>query len=289
MSGVRFIDHIGCRTGAAVAMSWIPPGAAHAYLGTARAADPAEDLADLAVALRVDLAFVPAGEPWSPVCARALRREGVAVGWAVPGPLGLVAEALGLVEVLKLSVGEPGSLAVPLADALHRTSEFVRVGAAAGADVIVCADDLAADSGWLVSPDFALSALVPCIAHVASEARRLGMPTVQHSDGDIRAVFGALRDAGVAGIHVGSLSAGAFPSIMGAAKATDLGVLGGLAVRDLCADDRVSAGVRGLVAGLVSLAADGDLLVCDDGGITTAGQLGCLAAALAEVRRALSS
>lgn len=281
MSRARAMEAVtGVGTSAAFAVSWVSPLAVQDVLG--RWDSPEDGLAELAVTLGVDLAFVPAAEEWAPACARALRARDIAVAWAVPGPLGRVAERAGWTTVLSCSAADPEALAAPLADALRETVQAVGRGADAGADLVVLADDIAADSGWLVSPDFVRSALVPGVELVAATAGYHRMPTVYHSDGDIRVLFGAMRTAGVAGIQLGTLGTGSLTTVVAAARAEGLVTLGSVS-----ASRTSSVDIAGTANELANLLQGGGFIACDDGGTTTADELRTLQELYRETRRIL--
>jgi hypothetical protein len=241
---------------------------------------PAHAESTFVEATAVDFAFVHADMTGARDAVAQLQARDVAAVWAVAGPLGRLAGELGWVEVIRSSAGEPGSLAAPLAEALHAALESARAGLSTGADVVLVADDLAGSAGPLVSPDFALDALMPCYATIAHQVLADGVPAAFHSDGDVRPVLPALGRAGFSAVHAGGLADEPLLAEVRAARASGLQVIGGITSAWL-ADDPVE---RGTHAG--QLARKHGLIVCDDGGLTTPDELAAYALALDAARLA---
>jgi hypothetical protein len=206
---------------------------------------------------------------------------GVCAAWLVAGVLGRAAERLSWNEVIRSSVAQPGELAFVLDEELHETLESLRAGVAAGAAVLVLADDLAGAAGWIVAPDFALEALLPCYRRAVAEWESPDRASVFHSDGDIRALMGPLKRAGFDGVHLGSPGPAALAPAVGAARFAGLCALGGIETAALVGDGARRAGER---AG--RLARGNRLIITDDGGMTTAEQVVAFGAALEAARDA---
>jgi hypothetical protein len=269
--------------GLVLGMTWLPIEALDALVYGSGAEGPAESLATVAGALDLDFMFVPAHEPWAAEAVGLLHESGVAAFASVAGVLGRVGESVGWLEMLKLTAVEPGGLAAPFAAALHEALDEVRTAMRFDADAIVVADDVAGATGPLVSPDFALDALVPCYRALAGEAAAHEVPSVFHSDGDIRALMPALARGGFSGVHVAGVSEDGFVASMVAAHAAKLVVLGGIEAASLLRGARH----HGAQAG--SLARAGGLLVCDDGGLTGAEEVAAYASALDAAREAYAA
>ncbi len=267
------------RSAVAFAMSWVPPEALRVLTWQETGADPAETLAAVAAALQLDLVFVPASEPWAVEAVRLLDRANVASAWAVSGVLGRLAERFGWPDVLRLSATEPGSLAFALSEGLHDALVEIRAGSGATADVVVVADDLAGPSGWLVAPDFALEALVPCYRQMAAGA---ALPVAFHSDGDVRAIYPALAAAGYSAVHVAVHGELAVQSATRAARDEGLVPMGGIEAAQLLRSGAARAGVH-----VAALAAGGPFVVCDDGGMTSAEDVAAFSTALDAARKAI--
>lgn len=261
---------------AARGMSFVPPEALEAlYWG--KASGPAEALAALATELGLDIVFVPAAEHWADDAAGRLKEAGIGVAWTLSGVLGRIAEEEGWMTVLRQTAGDPSALAHPLAEALHEALVEARTGLTRRADAVVVADDLAGAQGWLVSPDFALDALVPCYRSLALEATSAGVPAIFHSDGDIRTILAALSRAGFAGVHPGGLTGDHLATFVRAATAAGLTTLGGLPAVDLM------AGAKRLATSARALQTEARLVITDDGGIASAEQLAAFVTAMRAV------
>lgn len=283
MSGYEAIALLrGERQGAAMALTWIPPGVLRALTFESGIERLGEALEAVATAFGADAAFVPAAEPWAAEAVARLRDAGVAALWAVGGVMGRAGEMLGWSEALRLSAADPGALAYTLDDALHHALADVRAGVVAGADAVVVADDLAAAEGWLVSPDYALEALVPCYHRLATEIGDAGLPAIFHSDGDVRALYPAIARAGFSAVHVAGHGRLGAAQVVAAAHAAGLVPIGGIEVTALLAE-----GARHTGEHAAMLAAGGSLIISDDGGVTTAQEAAALGAALEAARKAL--
>lgn len=267
----------GTGAGPAFALTWVPAEALRSLTGQGPEADAAETLAAVAVALELDMVFVPAAEPWAVDAVRLLRHADVAAVWAVSGVLTRVADRQGWTEVISRTASEPGALAFTLSDALHDALDDVRRGRFVSVDAVCVADDLASDSGWLLSPDFALEALVPCYRQLAAET---DAPVVFHSDGDIRLIYPALRTGGYCAVHVAARGTESTTRSFTAARAAGLTPMGGIEARRVMT---VGATDTGRFAG--DLAAHGPAVLCDDGGLSTAEELAAYTTALDAARR----
>jgi len=255
-------------------LTWLSPDVVDALLDTADSVPPAEALASVAVAADVDFVFVPAGAAWAADAVAILAAADIASIWSVTGVFGRVALSLGWVDALRMTAAEPGALAGALAEALHDALVETRAGIAAGVEAVLVADDLAGANGPLVAPDYSLDALVPCYRSIANAARAVGVPAVFHSDGDVRLLMPSLSRAGFSAIHLAGIAKNAWGACYTAAHSEGLAVLGGLEAMSVAHAVR-RAGER---VGRIALA-DG-LLVCDDGGITTAEEVVALTAAI---------
>jgi len=242
---------------------------------------PGIDRAQVALALGADLAFVAGGQNEDVGGIGELHDVDVAAIWTVEGVFGRAAGGLGWAEALRLTAADPGALAARLDAALHGALRDARAGIEAGADALLVADDLASPSGPLLSPDYALDALLPCYRRLAAEARSEGIPAVFHSDGEIRVLIPALARAGFTAVHLAGLGAPAFSANATAARHAGLVVLGSISAAALPQD----AAAQGERAAALALSL-GAVIVCDDGGITTAEQVAGLERALERAREA---
>jgi hypothetical protein len=266
------------RVGFVSGITWLPQNVIEELGEGSGAAGPAAALTAVASALTLDFVVVPANEWWAVEAVRDLHANGIAAIWSVGGMLGRVGDRVGWSEMLRLTVAEPGSLAIHLGEVLHDALDAVRQGVAEEADAILIADDLAGATGPLVAPDFALDVLVPCYRSLVREGIGADIPMIFHSDGDIRAMFRALKRAGFSAVHLGGLATGPFAMSYTAARSADLVVLGGLEAAAL------RTGARRLGAHAASLSLSGGMLVCDDGGMTSTEEVAAFGSALESAR-----
>jgi Uroporphyrinogen decarboxylase (URO-D) len=266
---------------APVGVTWLPEHALDA-LFWGKASGPAEALGALAQNVPLDFAFVPADAVWAEEGVAEIRRSDSQPVWAIAGPLGRVEARLGALETLRMSAAEPADLAAIIDRELHAALDEARRAGELGVRVLVVADDLAGDEGPLVSPDYALEALMPCYRRLAQQASELEIVPLFHSDGDVRTLVPALARAGYAAIHAGGVSASRLAAVAEVAWANGLAMVGGLHAKNLLAATRDEA------ASAVSLARRGAMLVCDDGGIGSAEELAAFVTAARAVRSSLA-
>jgi len=263
----------------ATGSAWLPPDLLDRVADESGVSDRALAHATAATSLGVDLAFVDSDGDSAVAEVDALHEADIATVWAVPGVFGRICENLGWTEALRLTVADPGALAVRLDEALHEALEAARRGPLAGADALLVADELAGASGPLLPPDYALDALVPCYHRLAAEAVLSGLPALFHSDGDVRVLFPSISRAGFSAVHLAGLSPAQFAVDAAAARNAGLVVLGGLSAPAALGVSR-DAGAR-VGAFAASL---GGVIVCDDGGITTLEELAGVQVALEAAR-----
>ncbi len=232
--------------------------------------------------IHADFAFVNASEVWAAEALDRIAECGTATMWVVDGPLGRVAARDGWAPTLRLSASDPMALARAMDSHMSDALEQVRRGVRLKAVAIVIADDLAGAEGPLVSPDYALEEVLPRCAKLVEEAALGAVPSVFHSDGDIRSLLAGIAKSGFIAVHPGGLTAAHFESVLTAAKRARLQVLGGIEGEALRAGlpAAVAAGTRAAV-----LAQAGGLLLSDDGGISTPEELAALVEAFAAARR----
>lgn len=244
----------------------------------------AEDPLLTAVCSRLspDFAFVSSWEADAASTCERVAACGTVPFWVVRGPLDGALEASGWHETLARTAGDPGGLAPELDEAVDIARGAIGAAVECGAAAVVIADDLAGAKGLLVSPDYALTEVVPRLGRIAGFAAAEGLAAIWHSDGDIRALLGAAARAGLAGVHPGGLGPEPFRRLLGQARAEGLVVLGGLPAWAL------RAGVPQALQAATSaslIARSGGLLICDDGGIGTGEELGAFVAAMQAVRK----
>lgn len=216
----------GARESVAYGMTWVADAAVE-DLASSEGVGVASALQGLAMALELDLAFVDAAATWADDTVMLLRDADVVSAWSIGGVLTRVADVRGWSEVMRASAGEPGALAVPVRKALDDVLVDMRRGKAAGAQVLVIADEVSSSAGWLVSPDFALEVLLPCYRVVVDEWGADGA-VLFHSDGDVRALYRPLREAGFSAVHVAPARADDIGPSIAAALAAGLCPVGGV-------------------------------------------------------------
>lgn len=229
-----------------------------------------------------DFAFIHASEVWADEAVGRIGECGTATMWVVDGPLGRVAANDGWDATLRQSALDPMALGRAMDLHMSEAIEQVRRGLGLEVAAIVVADDLAGAAGPLVSPDFALEEVLPRCARLAEEAALEAVPSVFHSDGDVRPLMAGIRKAGFAALHPGGLDPVQFQAVLAAAKRAGMQVLGGISGDALRAGD-TSAVAAGTMAALWAEA--GGLLISDDGGISTSQELAALVQAFAAARR----
>lgn len=269
----------GADSGLVCGVSWLPESVLANLAGQAPE-NSAYSLMEIARALVLDLAFVPAERQWAAEAVELLRAADIATVWAVAGVLGRAGARLGWTEALRLSAADPAAMAITLDEALHDTLVEVRAGIERGADAILIADELSGASGPLVSPDYALDALVPCYHRCAAEVRDSGNVAIFHSDGDVRVLMPALARAGFSAIHLGGLTPEPFLASLESARSAGMVVLGGIEAVAL------HDGSRRLGEHAAAAALSGGLIICDDGGMTRTEEVAAFASAIDVARAA---
>ncbi len=270
----------GERAGLVVGMTFVPLAALEAMRWGGQG-EPGSLLPAAVAALGLDFAFVPAAEPWAERSLEGLLEAGAAPLWVVDGPFSNAVTVHGWTEALRLTIADPDTLGAALDEGAARSLAETLRGLAAGAAGIVVAQDLAGAHGPLMAPDFVHEELMPRVAPIASEFRRLDLPAIFHSDGDIRVFFPGIARAGFSAIHVGGLGEDGFVRLLRDARQHGLRVLGGIEGEAL--RHSIPAAIRaGIQAAL--FAAPGDVLVADDGSITSAEDLAAFVSAIEAAR-----
>lgn len=257
------------------ALTWVTD---EALVGFSRVGEPIAAHVAAASTLGVDIVFVDAGSPDATERATALAGSGRRVAWALPGPLSRVERESGFSETLMATAREPGALAFRLDEALHEALEDVRRGVQAAAKLVVVADDVASGTGWLVSPDFAIEVLARTYRRLASEISSSSGSAIFHSDGDVRALYPALAQAGFAGVHIAGVDHVTVGVMATAASDAGLLSMGGVAAVDLA-----RSGAAEIVERITASSAR-PAIICDDGGIADAAGLAAYADVLAALR-----
>jgi len=256
-------------------MTFVPITAARGLVGDD---EPARALARCAAELNVDLVFVPGSEPWAAEAVNLLRDDGRTVAWTVHGPLGHALAEHGFSEGLRLTAWDPEELQASLDMGTSMATNSIARGVAAGAELVVVADDLASSTGPLVSPDYVNEHVLQRLALLVEVAATDGLQVIIHSDGDVRAFLQSFVRAGFLALHGGGgLHPDLFESLLAEARFQGLGMIGGITTSVLGADHSTAAA---LGAQMGALAHGGGLVVADDGGMTESDELRSLMVAL---------
>lgn len=264
-------------------LTFVPPDTLAPLIGTAEVEDPVQALSDACRVLDASFFFVPASAEWAEEAVTKLQDRGVACLWAVDGPLWPVIESRGGVDGIRATLTDPAAVGNEIDQRTDAVLQSVVLGAEHGARALVLAEDLAGSEGPLVAPDFAIAELLPRYARIVEAAQGLSMPTVLHSDGDVRPLLPAIARAGFSAVHAGGgLSLEGFEKLFWAARDNGLAVIGGMVTQEL--GNLARAEALGSAIGVLVQA--GGLLVADDGGITESHQVVALASALAAARAA---
>lgn len=284
MSRLAVADALAGRTaGFVCGLTWLSSDIVSVLVDEEGSIPPAEALASIAAAADTDFVFVSAGESRAAEAAGILAAADIATMWSVTGVFGRLALKMSWAEALRMTAAEPGELAGALAESLHDALVDVRAGIAAGVDVILVADDLAGATGPLVAPDYSLEALMPCYRRIAHTAIAEGVPAVFHSDGDVRVLMPSLARAGFSAMHLAGITEEAWLASYSAARGEGMAVLGGIEAMS------VAHGVRRAGERAARFALADGLLVCDDGGITSAEEVVALTAAIDVARKAYAA
>lgn len=270
----------GSHNGTAFGLTWFPAEKLARAVDAADSAPLNETLPLLASGLALDAVVVPATAPQSVAAVRALSAVNVAAVWAVDGVMTGAARLYGWSDALRLSAADPQALGATLTAEADRLVSQVHQGAVAGAAAVLIADELAADSGWLVAPDFALDTLM---GHFRRAVRSTDLPVAFHSDGDIRAIHAALAHAGFSAVHVASGDEAGTAASFASARRAGMVPMGGIIAQELH-----RTGARAVGERAVHLAARGPAVICDDGGLIEVEDLAAFASALDVVRGGLS-
>ena len=242
---------MGEQAGLVIGMTFVP-AAALETMRWGRRGDPGSLLPAAVGALGLDFAFVPANQPSAEQSLEGILEAGAAPFWVVDGAFSHAVTVHGWTEALRMTIAAPEELDIALDEgAADAIGESLR-GLAAGAAGVVYAEDLAGAHGPLVAPDFVNEELLPRASKVVSEASRVELPTIFHSDGDVRVFLPGVARAGFSAVHVGGLGEDAFVRVLRDARAHNLRVVGGIdgeALRAGTADCDASGNPGGFVRG----------------------------------------
>lgn len=242
---------------------------------------PATALAHACADARLDFAFIPSWEPWACEAVRTLAEVGAVAVWAIPGVFTPVMERVGHLAALRSTVAAPAALEPALDEAQGHAQALLEEGLRVGAGAIVVADDLAGAEGPLAAPEYLASEVFPRLAALASRAGERDVPILLHCDGAADPLYALAAGAGFAAVHGDCGGPGRSARALAAARRAGIALVGGVATADL------GTPARGAAAGAeaATLAAAGNMLVADDGGVADPRQCAALFAAFGAARR----
>jgi hypothetical protein len=139
------------------------------------------------------------------------------------------------------------------------------------------ADDVCTSIGWVIAEEIVRDALMPVYAKMISAIHNdmpfscdeFNVSWAFHSDGDVSAIYPAIKLAGFEAVHVASVPYARLSTLAVKADSTDLLLFGGVATDTLEAG-RMSGDLARQIA---ILARRSNVIVCDDGAVTTLRQL----------------
>ena len=139
------------------------------------------------------------------------------------------------------------------------------------------ADDVCTSIGWVVSEEIVRDALMKVYGKMISAIHNdlpfsrdeFNVAWCFHSDGDISAVYPAIQQAGFTAVHCASVPYASLSTLVGKAGSADLLFFGGVLSETL--EEGSMAG--DLARQIAILARRPNMVVCDDGGMTTVRQL----------------
>ncbi|RLI24753.1 hypothetical protein DRO57_05825 [Candidatus Bathyarchaeota archaeon] len=119
----------------------------------------------------------------------------------VSGVFDSVYPLMGLENYVKTMYTHPVALKHVVEEVYRFNLEVIKLYAEAGAHVILVGDDLAYDKGPFIPPRYMREFVFPYLAGEASQAHRLGLPAMLHSDGNVTPLVEDIVKAGFDGLH----------------------------------------------------------------------------------------
>lgn len=110
-------------------------------------------------------------------------------------------ELLGFERFMMWTVLEPKIMRGYYEKLIETNKGFAKIAAAAGADGVLIADDLAFNSGPFVDPEYLRRDYFPLLKKQVQTIHDLGLPVIFHSDGDLHLLMKDLLDCGVDGVQ----------------------------------------------------------------------------------------
>ena len=149
-----------------------------------------------------------------------------------------------------------------------------RLGRPGQATRYLCiADDVSTSIGWIVAEDIVRDGLMKVYGKMIASIHNdlpfsrdeFNVEWCFHSDGDISAVYPAVKQAGFEAVHSASVPYASLSSLVGKAGSAELLFFGGVLTETL--DEGPMSGE--LARQIAILARRPNMVVCDDGGMTT--------------------
>jgi len=142
---------------------------------------------------------------------------------------------------------------------------------------ICIADDICTSIGWIVSEEIARDALMMVYSKMLSSIHNdlpfsrdeFNVEWCFHSDGDVSSIYPSIKLAGFSAVHAASVPYTRMSTIVGKAGSTGLLFFGGVMTETL--EEGTLSGE--LTRQIAILARRPNMVVCDDGGMTTLRQL----------------
>lgn len=243
-------------------------------------AGPARRIAEACLRTHLDFAFVEARSPWAASAVAALRDAGVASAWVVPGIFGALLDPSAPAESLRTIARGGEGISAALDAALDAAVFEARRGIDAGVSAIVVADDMAGSHGPLADPAFLEETIFRRSARLAAIASDADLPAVLHCDGDARFLMVFAARAGFTALHGDAGGPSGVERALLSARVAGIAFMGGVPTAELSGAPRPELARwrdRALGSGT-------GLLLSDDGGITTAGEVEALLAVLRGIR-----
>jgi len=142
---------------------------------------------------------------------------------------------------------------------------------------ICIADDVSTSIGWIVSEEIVKDALMMVYTKMISSIHNdlplsrdeFNVAWCFHSDGDVSSVYPSIKQAGFDAVHIASVPYARMSTLVGKAGTSDLLFFGGVMAETL-EEGKLSSELTRQIA---ILARRPNVVVCDDGGMTTLRQL----------------
>jgi len=132
---------------------------------------------------------------------RWVERTDFCVFAQVGGAFDSVYPLMGLENYVKTLYRRPDALKRVAEEVYRFNLGAIRMFAEAGAHLILVGDDLAYDSGPFIPPNLMREYVFPYMASEVSEAHRLGLPSMLHSDGNVTPIIEDIVEAHFDGLH----------------------------------------------------------------------------------------